>query len=250
MNDLQWKVFFDIHKDLPREGPGSNELTEKAWNMLDGVPEKPEVLDIGCGPGMQTFKLAELTGGTITAVDTWQPYLDKIAEAAEQKGLDKRVITKNASMMELPFAPGSFDVVWAEGSIYIMGFGRGLQSVYEMLKPGGWFAASELSWFKPDAPKTLRAFWEEGYPGMQTVEGNRELISAAGFALAGDFNLPDNAWRDEYYDYIEQRLPQVKELYKGNEEAQAVIEAEELEIKLHKEYSEYFGYTFFIMRKP
>jgi len=32
------------------------------------------ILDIGCGPGMQTVELARISAGRITAVDNYQPY--------------------------------------------------------------------------------------------------------------------------------------------------------------------------------
>ncbi|TET24313.1 MAG: SAM-dependent methyltransferase, partial [Candidatus Bathyarchaeum sp.] len=44
---------------LPRECPGDNESTRKAYLMLEGLPENSRILDIGCGPGMQTIELAK-----------------------------------------------------------------------------------------------------------------------------------------------------------------------------------------------
>ena len=66
--------FFEIHKDLPREGPGDTESTRKAFRKLAGLPEKPQILDIGCGPGAQTMDLALFSEGIIYAVDTPQPF--------------------------------------------------------------------------------------------------------------------------------------------------------------------------------
>ena len=39
-------------------------------------------------------------------------------------------------MDALPFSPGEFDVIWAEGSIYNIGFERGLREWRQYLKPG------------------------------------------------------------------------------------------------------------------
>jgi hypothetical protein len=38
-------AFFEVHKDLPREGPGDNESTKKAYLMLRNLPEKSRILD-------------------------------------------------------------------------------------------------------------------------------------------------------------------------------------------------------------
>jgi hypothetical protein len=52
------KIFWELHNALPRECPGDNESTRKAYLMLEGLPENSRILDIGCGPSMQTIELA------------------------------------------------------------------------------------------------------------------------------------------------------------------------------------------------
>ena len=62
------EAFFELHRDLPREGPGDDASTLRALGMCTELPERPEILDIGCGPGMQTLALAGATdthGGTL-----------------------------------------------------------------------------------------------------------------------------------------------------------------------------------------
>ena len=56
------EIFWKILNGLPREGPGDNDSTKKAYRMLGGFPENPRIIDIGCGPGMQTNELAKLSG--------------------------------------------------------------------------------------------------------------------------------------------------------------------------------------------
>ena len=53
-------AFFALHRGLPREAPGSRESTARALALARPLPAAPRVLDIGCGPGMQTIDLAEL----------------------------------------------------------------------------------------------------------------------------------------------------------------------------------------------
>ncbi|GAA0284126.1 hypothetical protein GCM10009527_095290 [Actinomadura nitritigenes] len=48
-----------------------------------------------------------------------QPYLDELARTAADRGLV--VPTLRASMADLPFPDESFDLIWAEGSVYIIG---------------------------------------------------------------------------------------------------------------------------------
>ncbi|MDI9576678.1 MAG: hypothetical protein IAX22_02475 [Candidatus Bathyarchaeota archaeon] len=46
--------------------------------MLKDLPANPRVLDIGCGPGMQTIEVAEQSSGLIEALDGRQPFLDQL----------------------------------------------------------------------------------------------------------------------------------------------------------------------------
>jgi len=52
-------VFFEVQRGLPRQGPGCDESTLQAL-ALCRLPERPAILEIGCGPGMQTVELAKL----------------------------------------------------------------------------------------------------------------------------------------------------------------------------------------------
>ena len=69
-------IFWEIHSDLPREGPGDSTSTARAYAAASDLPPQPKILDIGCGPGMQTLDLAKLSGGEIIAIDFHQPFLD------------------------------------------------------------------------------------------------------------------------------------------------------------------------------
>ncbi len=96
MSDLQRSVqpeavFAEVHDDIPRGGPGDFESTRKAFRMLKALPEQPEILDLGCGPGVQTLDLAGLTEGAITAVDNHEHFLGRLREAVAQRGLANRV---------------------------------------------------------------------------------------------------------------------------------------------------------------
>ena len=53
-------IFYEIFDNLPRGGSGDNESTRKAFSLLKNLPESTNILDVGCGPGMQTIELAKL----------------------------------------------------------------------------------------------------------------------------------------------------------------------------------------------
>ncbi|NCC34652.1 MAG: class I SAM-dependent methyltransferase [Chloroflexia bacterium] len=150
-NPLEHDVFWKIHRDLPREAPGSDAATMQALAMLPDLPPNARILDVGCGPGAQTLALAKATQGHITAVDTYQPFLDELACRAAIAGVGEQITPVQASMLELPFEE-PFDLIWSEGAIYIMGFAEGLTAWRRHLKPGGSIVVSDLSWLQPDPP--------------------------------------------------------------------------------------------------
>jgi cyclopropane fatty-acyl-phospholipid synthase-like methyltransferase len=108
-------LFFELHSSLPREGPGDDATTRSVLLSL-GLPQAPKVLDIGCRPGAQTLVLARDSGGTVTAVDVHQPFLDELERRAVNAGLDGRIRTCRATMSDFPSADEAFDLIWRRGS--------------------------------------------------------------------------------------------------------------------------------------
>jgi ubiquinone/menaquinone biosynthesis C-methylase UbiE len=240
-------INFEIHADLTRQGPGRDQYTEQAFRMLPSL-EAPKILDIGCGPGGPTVTLARLSGGHVTGVDTHQPFLDQAAERAHKAGLSDRVTATNASMFDMPFPDGSFDVVWAEGAIYIIGFEEGLKSWRRLLKSPGFLVVHEMCWLQPDPPDEIREYWEEMYAGITTVPKNIETIERNDYDLIGHFTLPEDAWWIEYYGPLEKRLESFRVKYAGNGEALAAIEEEQKEIDMYRRYQRWYGSVFFVMK--
>lgn len=248
MDEKMRKMFFEIHKDLPREGPGDSGSTRKAFSMLTDIPVSPRILDIGCGPGMQTMDLIKLTTGTIVAVDNHQPYLDTLTEKMVEEGLSHRIQVIHSDMLALEFQKDFFDVIWAEGSIYIIGFEKGINAWKPFLKEGGYLAVTEVSWLKPNAPEEVKTFWGNAYPAIQDIEGTLEMIRTAGYGIVGSFTLPESAWWGNYYTPLEQKLKIFREKHEGDDAAIELYESELDEINLYRTYSDYYGYVFYIMQ--
>ncbi|MDO9086820.1 MAG: methyltransferase domain-containing protein [Anaerolineaceae bacterium] len=242
------ELFFEIHKDLPREGPGDSDSTRRAFRKLAALPDEPAILDVGCGPGAQTMDLAALTDGIIYAVDTHQPFLDHLQQKVIDQGQTRRIKVLNQSMKDLNFSPASFDLIWSEGAIYIMGFEAGLRAWKHLLKPNGYIAVTELSWLKPDAPQEIQAYWNKEYPAMKTLEENLNIIHDCGFYLIDYFVLPDTSWTEEYYQPMQKRVTILREQYQRDPEKLAQLDEALEEYELFKQYSVWYGYVFYIMQ--
>lgn len=243
------EIFFEIHSGLPREGPGCFGATRRAFQMLD-LPDCPAILDAGCGPGQQTLDLASLSNGRITALDNHRPYLERVEARARERGVADRITTCLGDMADLPFPPAFFDVIWSEGAIYNIGFQEGLALWRDFLKPGGYAAVTEITWLKPDPPAELVEFWGEDYPPMAEAPENVSRVTRAGYDLLGHFPLPRSAWWDDYYSPIESKLPSLRDKYHDRPEKLKVIAMEEAELDLHRRFADYYGYVFYVMRRP
>ena len=63
------EILFKIIGSLPRQGPGNLASARKALRHYENLPDAPEILDLCCGTEGQTLQLAELTQGSVIAVD-------------------------------------------------------------------------------------------------------------------------------------------------------------------------------------
>jgi ubiquinone/menaquinone biosynthesis C-methylase UbiE len=242
-------LFREIHTGLPRESPGDAASTRRAFRTIRGLPAAPRILDVGCGPGAQTLDLAAVTAARICAFDIHRPYLDEVRARVQAGGVAGRVQLVQASMLAMPFAAESVDVIWAEGSIYIAGFEPALRGWRGLLRRGGFMAVSELSWLEPDAPEEPRAFWNRHYPAMHTIEQNVAAAKDSGFDVIDSFTLPESSWWADYYSPMEARLSALRARYSNDAEALATIESSQSQIDLYRRFTPYYGYVFYVLQR-
>ncbi|MFX1554811.1 MAG: class I SAM-dependent methyltransferase [Promethearchaeota archaeon] len=244
--DIIYEVF---NADLPRQGPGDNKSTKKAFSYLTDLPLEPFILDVGCGNGMQTLELARLTNGRIIALDNHQPYLDELDRRVKNMNFSHRISTINQSMLDMKFDVNCFDIIWSEGAAYIYGFEKALKDWQLFLKEKAYLVISELCWFKENHPKEIHNYLMSEYPVMKSVKQNKRTIDSKGLELIFHFNIPESSWWDNYYIPVEKNINKLHKKYQNDNEALELLELFKLEIEMFKNYSEYYGYTFFIMRK-
>jgi ubiquinone/menaquinone biosynthesis C-methylase UbiE len=197
---------------------------------------------------MQTITLAKLSNGEIYAVDNHQPFLEELKKTMKEEGVADQITVVNADMKNLDYENESFDIIWCEGAIFIIGFEKGIQEWKKLLKHNGYLVVSELVWLQPNPPEEIKKFFTEVYPAIKTVNGNLDAIRKAGYKLISHFALPKEGWWTHYYTPIEAKLPTLKQKYKNNPEALAYLASEELEISMFRKYSDYYGYAFYVMQ--
>lgn len=94
-----------------------------------------QVLEVGCGLGTDTLQFLR-AGARVTALDLSARSVHWARERAQQEG--ERALFLNADAERLPFADGTFDVVYSWGVLHhTPDTPRALEEVRDVLRPGG-----------------------------------------------------------------------------------------------------------------
>ncbi|WP_136441278.1 class I SAM-dependent methyltransferase [Pacificoceanicola onchidii] len=237
---MDWSAFFELHKDLPREGPGRPE--DVAWALgVAGVKPGARILDAGCGPGadIQALLLATAPGGHVTAVDAHAPFIE---QAAKRWGRDSRVTLTTGDMRA---AEGPFDVIWCAGALYFLGLRDGLDAMRGKLAPGGTLVFSELVFRVPEPSEPVRCTLTKEYPAIGTTHRLNGIIEAEGFEIVAQKMLPRASW-EAYYGPMDQRIARLRP---GADAAlAAVLDEGAAEAALWRAHNEEFGYALSVLR--
>lgn len=249
IHDFDFNLICEYFSNLERQGPGSEEITLKALSFIDGLDESSKIADIGCGTGGETITLANNTAGQIVGVDLFPTFIDIFNANAKKLNLGGRIKGVVGSMEELPFKEEEFDLIWAEGSIYNIGFDKGINEWKKFLKKGGHIAVSEASWFTEKRPEEIDTFWKNAYPEIDTIANKVSQMQKAGYIPVATFVLPERCWIENFYR--PQVLVQEKflEKYAGNKNVEDFIANERHEAELYGKYKEFYGYVFYIGKK-
>lgn len=247
---MNYELLVNLHKNNTRQGPGGEEQTKLALSLtgLMKAPAPLHIADLGCGTGASTLTLAENLNANITAIDLFQDFLDILNTKAQKRGIAHKITTQLGSMENLPFENASLDAIWAEGSIYNIGFERGIEYFKNFLKPGGILAVSEITWLNKERPEEIQTYWDAEYPEIATAVKKIRILMNHGYILKGYFPLPESCWIENYYRPIENTFDHFLNKH-NSEEAQAIVEAEQIEIALYKKHCSHYSYGFYIAQK-
>jgi cyclopropane fatty-acyl-phospholipid synthase-like methyltransferase len=241
-HDRYMAAFNEIFSGLDYWGPGSRQTTEKA---LAALPFRPEsILEIGCGNGVATLVLAAQTGARITAIDTDAGALARLRTRAASAGLADRIEARCLDMARLAVPDQPYDVIWAEGSAYIIGVERALESWRPMLRRGGALVFSDMVWRTDHPSEDVQRFWASEYPAMTTVSRRLEQATRAGYRVLSHVDMGRSAL-DTYYEPLEARLRDLEGLIENTR----VLEDLRRELRAYHEGNEQFGYEMFVLER-
>ena len=216
---------FQMQKDKIRKR--LLKYTRKAFRMLPQL-DKPRILDIGCGSGVPTLELARLSQGEVIGIDIDQPALDKLASKIREAGLTGRVQAVNCSILNMDFPDESLDIIWSEGSVFVIGFERGLREWKSFLKPDGFMVVHDVK---------------------GNVSEKLEQISICGYELLGYFILSEDTWWTEYFAPLEKLIGESRTRYTDDPKILEELHQAQGEIDMFKNNPECNSSVCFVMKK-
>jgi serine/threonine-protein kinase HipA len=185
----------------------------------------------------------------VTAVDASAEFIDELRSRAADAGLAHLVRAEVGDFARLDVPPQSIDLLWSEGAVYNLGWAEGLRTWAPLVRPGGFLALTEATWLVAKPPDEARARWSEWYPGMGTIESNREAAVTAGLEVVGTFALPASTWR-EFCAPLMERCEALGAEAERDADLRAVIEETRVEADLYERHGDSYGYAFYVLRVP
>lgn len=244
------ELLIDLHRSQFRQGPGGEPQSVQAINLAGLNSLRPlKIADMGCGCGSSSLLLAKHLNAEIHAVDFLADFLEELNTKAKVLGVSDKIKTHACSMEDLPFEDNSLDVIWAEASIYNIGFERGISYWKRFLKPGGKLIVSEITWLSSNRPSEIENYWKQAYPEIALCSSKIALLEQNDYSPQAYFSLPKECWLDNYYQPLEEGFSAFLERHSNSDAAKAIVEEEKNEIALYKQYSDFYSYGFYIATK-
>ena len=174
-------------------------LSRHSEAVFPSLPVRHEdrVLDVGCGFGDATIKLAELVGpmGRVVGVDCCDAFLDHARAEVRARDLSNVCFVRADAEIALP--TGQYDFVFSRfGTMFFANPVAGLRNMRKALRPGGrmihivWRERADNPWLSMAKDIVLRFLPPPGAdaqtcgPGpfsMSNETGVRAMMTAAGY---------------------------------------------------------------------
>ncbi len=104
-----------------------------------------------------------------------------------------------------------------------------------------------MTWLTDRRPDELTAHWQTEYPQVATAGEKMAQLEQNDYSPLVYFPLPRHCWMKNYYGPLRARFAGFAARH--GDAAAEIITAEQAEIALYEEYSDYFSYEFYIAKR-
>jgi len=125
-----------------------NHLKQQTYTRMK-VESGHKVLDVGCGPGIDTMALSQLVGttGKVYGVDYDPAMVAEAEQNAEKAGVHAWVQHKQSDATSLPFETGYFDSCRSERVFqHLLNPTKALDEMTRVTKTNGWIVVLDTDW--------------------------------------------------------------------------------------------------------
>ncbi len=211
-----------------------------ALEKIDLAPNS-RALDVATGAGHTGLHVASL-GHRVTLADLAAPMLERVREAAAQRGLE--VETRQHAAEEFPYADGSFDLVTCRVAPHHFSSPDSfVRESSRVLSPGGWFLVIDgsVNDDEPEAEEWLHhveKYRDPSHNRLLSPKAWRALCERHGLTVQhlelATFKQPDLEWyfetaattpanREKVRELIAQASPSVRAIYRLAEEDGKIV---------------------------
>jgi 2-polyprenyl-3-methyl-5-hydroxy-6-metoxy-1,4-benzoquinol methylase len=138
-NDLVRAAYNALSRRYRGDDDSAEEYGSWLADLQTHLPDRGDVLDIGCGCGIPVARSLAAAGHQVTGVDISDVQIDRARHLVPASTFIRADIT------QLNFPPGSFDAIVCLYALIHMPLAeqpRLLRNIAEWLRPGGWLLAT------------------------------------------------------------------------------------------------------------
>jgi len=140
-----------------------------------------EVLNVGCGIGVSSAYVAKKYGCHVVGVDISEKMIEWSRRRARQEQVESRVDLRVGDILELPFEPDRFDVVFVESVVvFVEDKARAIHECVRVTRPGGYVGINESCWTENPSPELKTLVNRDLGVDVPTVQVWRALWTASG----------------------------------------------------------------------
>ena len=161
---------------------GGFKATQQLLKMCQIAPGK-RVLEVGCGVGMTSWRLAKEYGCTVVGVDLSPEMIAWSQKRAEREGVADQTEFRVANAEQLPFDDHEFDIVICESvTAFPEDKGRAVNEYARVTKSGGYVGMNEGTWINYPPPEDLAEYISQTMENAVFLnqEGWEKLLKEAG----------------------------------------------------------------------
>jgi SAM-dependent methyltransferase len=147
------------------------------------VREAREVLDVGCGIGVEPVRIATTTSARVVGLDVSERMLAWADRRAREAGVRERIDLVRGDVLDLPFVSGRFDSVVCESVLaFVADKEAAIREMVRVTRPGGWVGLNEAFLLTDSPSPRVRELARSMGTELVTLDAWKALWASSGLA--------------------------------------------------------------------